>query len=83
MEMSTVTMKGQIVIPAKLRQKTGIKEGTRVYLEEKNGDIIVHPATPAFYQRHFGLLKGQNLVGDLAEFRKKEKENEGKKIAKK
>ena len=80
METSVVTLKGQIVIPARLRKKTGIKKGTRVFLEEKDGDIIVHPATPEFYDRTYGILKGGGLVKSLEESRRKEKEEEGRKI---
>ncbi|OGX03059.1 MAG: hypothetical protein A3G87_05295 [Omnitrophica bacterium RIFCSPLOWO2_12_FULL_50_11] len=80
MEKSVVTFKGQIVIPATLRRKVGIKQGTRVFLEEKNGDIIVHPATPEFYDRTFGILKGSGLVRALEESRRKEREHEERKI---
>jgi AbrB family looped-hinge helix DNA binding protein len=35
--VSTVTTKGQLVIPAKLRRKYGIRKGTRVaMIEEEN-----------------------------------------------
>ncbi len=80
METSVVTFKGQIVIPVKLRKKVGIKKGTKVFLEEKNGDIIVHPATPEFYDRTFGILKGSGLVKDLEESRRKDKEREESRI---
>lgn len=80
MEQSVVTFKGQIVIPSRLRKKVGIKQGTKVFLEEKNGDIIVHPATPEFYDRTFGILKGGGLVKALEESRRKEKEHEERKI---
>ena len=80
MEKSVVTFKGQIVIPATLRRKVGIKQGTRVFLEEKNGDIIVHPATPEFYDRTFGILKGSGLVRALEESRREEREHEERKI---
>lgn len=76
METSVVTIKGQIVIPARLRKKAGIKKGTRVFLEEKGGDIIVHPATPEFYERTYGILKDGKLVKSLEDARRKEKEHE-------
>ncbi len=80
METSVVTIKGQIVIPSRLRKLAGIKKGTRVFLEEKNGDIIVHPATAEFYDRHWGILKGGGLVKTLEASRRKDKEIEGNKI---
>lgn len=80
METSVVTIKGQIVIPSRLRKLVGIKKGTRVFLEEKNGDIIIHPATPEFYDRNWGILKGGGLVKSLEESRHKDKGIEESKI---
>ncbi|MBI1871359.1 MAG: AbrB/MazE/SpoVT family DNA-binding domain-containing protein [Chlamydiae bacterium] len=82
MEASVVTLKGQIVIPAKLRKLVGIRQGTKVFFEEKDGDIIVHPATPHFYERTCGILKGGHLVKTLEESRRKEKEREKSKFEK-
>lgn len=79
-EESVITRKGQMVIPSRLRKKVGIKEGTKVFLEEKNGDIIVHPATSEFYERTLGILKGGGLTKGLEESRRKEKEHEDRKI---
>jgi AbrB family looped-hinge helix DNA binding protein len=78
--VSVVTAKGQIVIPAKLREVTGVKKGTKVLLEDRNGDIIVHPATPQFYERYCGILKGGGLVKLLEKSRKKEKDHEESKF---
>ena len=75
-QTSVVTIKGQIVIPAKLRKKVGIKRGTKVFIEERNGDIIVHPATPDFYERMYGVLKRSKLTKALEESRQKDKEKE-------
>ena len=83
MNSSVVTIKGQIVIPVDIRKKVGIHPGTKVFLEEKNGDIIVHPATAGFYDRHFGMFKGGGLLKALETERKKEKKHEDSKIAQK
>ena len=77
---SVVTLKGQIVIPVGIRKKVGIQKGTRVFLEEKNGDIIVHPVTPDFYRRNCGVLKGGGLTKVLLEERRKEKLREESKF---
>ena len=81
--MSTVTVKGQIVIPARLRRKVGLKKGTRVYMEENHGDIIIHPATMEFYDRACGILKGAKLTEALQESRRKEKVREDQRVEKK
>ena len=83
METSVVTVKGQIVIPSRLRKKAGIKQGTRVFLEERDGNIIVHPATAEFYERTCGILKGKDLLKTLYELRKQEKTHEEKKFERK
>lgn len=79
MQTSTVTTKGQVVIPVQLRKKVGIKPGIKVFLEEKKGNIIIHPATPDFYERHYGLLKGAQLTELLGEMRGEEKKHEAAK----
>ena len=76
MRISFVTSRGRIVIPVRLREKLGINKGTRVFFEEKGGDIVIHPATPDFYERTCGILKGGGLLKALAESRRKEKEHE-------
>ena len=83
MKISVVTVKGQIVIPVEIRRKIGIRQGTKVFLEEKNGDIIVHPATTDFYERACGILKGGGLTKMLLAERQKEKTREESKFAKK
>lgn len=39
-----VSSRGQITLPADLRQRLGIKDGGVVTLEEKNGELILRPA---------------------------------------
>lgn len=82
MNSSIVTIKGQIVIPVALRRKVGLRKGTRVFLEEKKGDIIIHPLTPEFYDRMCGILKGSGLVKALEEDRRREKEREDRRLGK-
>jgi len=46
MDTSTVTQKGQIVIPAALRRKLDFEPGTKVIVtEESDGSVRVRPAT--------------------------------------
>ena len=57
----TVTSKGQLVIPAELRRKHGIKTGTRVRFEDTERGIIVHPVSEEAIDRLFGIAKGLGL----------------------
>jgi AbrB family looped-hinge helix DNA binding protein len=45
-ETATVTSKSMINIPAKIRRKYGIKEGTRVVFVEEGGQLILIPVPP-------------------------------------
>jgi AbrB family looped-hinge helix DNA binding protein len=55
----TVTSKGQLVIPAELRRKNGIKAGTKVhFLEDELGRIVLQPVTEEFIDRLTGCLSG-------------------------
>jgi AbrB family looped-hinge helix DNA binding protein len=63
MEKTSVTTKGQIVIPAKIRRKFGIKGGTQVFVYEKDGEIIVKPITDEYIENLAGVTgtKGKLL----------------------
>ena len=69
MESSIVTTKGQVVIPAKIRRKYGIKIGTKIQFEEKNGEIIILPLTEEIIDKNIGFLgtKGKLLRKLMAE----------------
>ena len=40
-----VSPRGQITLPSNLRKKFGIQEGGVLTLEERNGEIVLRPAT--------------------------------------
>ncbi len=73
-ETSVVTTKGQLVIPARLRRRFGIKKGTRVTFVEDAGRIIVQPVTREFIRGLRGSLAGDpSALGTLLEERKRER----------
>src|SRR3990172_3610160 len=55
-----MTVKGQLVIPSKIRRKFGIKEGTRVQVDvdEQAHRIILTPVTRDYIQKLRGKYKG-------------------------
>jgi AbrB family looped-hinge helix DNA binding protein len=76
-EYSTVTSKGQLVIPAAIRRRLKIKAGTRVQFIEDNGRLILQPLTPEFIDRVTGSLAGEpSLLEGLERFRREERERE-------
>jgi len=64
-ETSVVTTKGQLVIPARLRRRFGIKKGTTISFLEEGGRIVVQPVTRQFIRGLRGSLKGEPSALDL------------------
>lgn len=56
-ELGIVTTKGQVVIPARLRRRFGIKKGTVVAFVEENGRLIIQPITQDFIRDLRGSLE--------------------------
>jgi AbrB family looped-hinge helix DNA binding protein len=73
---SYMTAKGQIVIPAKIRRKFGMTEGTRVKVEvdEQAHRIILTPITSDYIQNLRGKYEGKRLLTALAAEKKCENE---------
>ncbi len=72
----TATVKGQIVIPASLRQKLKIRQGTRLHLEEREGKLILQPLSDEFVSGLLGKYASASgsLVDALLEDRARERE---------
>lgn len=60
--VSTVTTKGQLVIPSKLRRKYGICKGTRVAMIEEENRIILQPLTRAYIHSLRGSFKAKKSM---------------------
>jgi AbrB family looped-hinge helix DNA binding protein len=74
-EVSTVTTKGQLVIPSRLRRKYAIREGTQVAFVEEENRLVLQPLTPEFIRTLRGSLKGEpSALKILQEERKRERE---------
>jgi len=69
---TTATTKGQIVIPAEIRRKLGIKEGTRirVELDEAAGQIVLKPITRESISKLRGKYRGTGILKALKEDRR-------------
>jgi len=70
-ETITFTTKGQLVIPAPIRRKLGITDGTRATVREEGGRIIIHPVTESYVNSLRGSLKHLPLVETLTDDRAK------------
>jgi len=73
-QIGMVTSKGQLVIPAKLRRRLGIKRGTRVAFIQDDGRLIVQPVTREFIRGLRGSLRGEPSATEvLKEERRRER----------
>jgi AbrB family looped-hinge helix DNA binding protein len=66
------TVKGQIVIPAELRRKYGIKAGTKINVIDTGEAIVLKPVNEESLKRLQGMLKGQGVLKSLMEERRRD-----------
>lgn len=81
---ANASAKGQIVIPSALREKYGIKKGTRVEFLEEGGKIVLLPRTMEQFDRALSRvrrrLKGIDLISALEQERGSERKREDRKV---
>jgi AbrB family looped-hinge helix DNA binding protein len=63
-QITTVSTKGQFVIPSEMRSALGIKPGTRIAVTHDGTKITLQPVTDELVDTTRGMLKGK---GQLAE----------------
>ena len=68
------SIKGQVVIPRRLRKEFEIEEGTRAYVESTPEGILIKPITAKFIRGLRGSLKGTGVMKAMMEDRKAERE---------
>ena len=72
-----VGKRGAIVVPAKLRQRFGIEEGSMVVAEETENGILIRPAVVVPVERYTPERKAEFLLSnaiDDADYRKAKKD---------
>lgn len=80
MSVMTTSSKGQVVIPKKVRDKVGIKTGSRVIVKAVDGHVEIHPLPENPVEYYCGIFKeGSSLTKALIKERKKDALNEEKK----
>jgi AbrB family looped-hinge helix DNA binding protein len=63
MTISRATIKGQVLIPAPLRNKFNIKKGSRVAISEGEGNVIlIKPLPDDPIEASRGILKGKTSM---------------------
>jgi len=82
-ESAYVTSKGQLVVPARLRRKYGIKPGTKICFIERNGEIVFQPVTREYIRSVCGMFKSDtSATEELLRDRALDKKREEAKFAK-
>jgi AbrB family looped-hinge helix DNA binding protein len=82
-ETALVNSKGQLVVPAGLRKKYGIKPGTKICFIERDGEIVFRPITPAYIRKACGMFKTDvSMTQELLKDRARDKKREEAKLAK-
>ena len=83
METAYVTSKGQLVVPARLRRKYGIKPGTKICFIERDSEILFQPVTREYIRSVCGMLKSEtSATEELLKERGREKERAEAKLEK-
>jgi AbrB family looped-hinge helix DNA binding protein len=77
MQSSRVGKRGAIVVPAKLRKRFGIEEGSIVIAEETDDGILIRPAIVVPVERYSPERKAEFLLSnatDESDYRRARKE---------
>ena len=83
MTTTTITSKGQIVIPSRIRKHLNIQPGMKFVLKERGNTIIVEPVNEHYFGQFVGILKSKkNLAEELRKEKHKEDAQWQKKISK-
>ncbi len=77
MQSARVGKRGAVVVPAKLRKRFGIEEGSIVTAEETDDGILIRPAVVVPVERYTPQRKAEFLLSnalDDADYRKARRE---------
>jgi len=74
MATTTLSSKGQIVIPAEIREELGLERGATFRVELRDGDIILVPEPPDEWEQYRGCLADESpLTEQLEEEREQDR----------
>jgi AbrB family looped-hinge helix DNA binding protein len=79
--LAKLSTKGQLVIPAKIREELGVEPGTRFAIHQLNGRLILDPQNLEAKLRRIKAMRGYTAGGRsgteiLLEDRRQERERE-------
>ena len=77
MQVVQISQKGQILIPKKLRDRYGVKPGSKVQILEEKGGLLIKAAPDDPIGAACGFIEGDfSLTQDLIQEHRKEVEHE-------
>jgi AbrB family looped-hinge helix DNA binding protein len=63
-QITTVSTKGQFVIPSEMRSSLGIRPGTRIAVTQEGSRIVLEPVTEELVDRTRGIFAGGPSLSD-------------------
>ena len=71
METSIVSAKGQVVVPARIRHRLGMRRGIRVVFIEQDGKLMIQPLDKSYFESLAGILdSGGKMMKSLMDEKK-------------
>jgi AbrB family looped-hinge helix DNA binding protein len=73
-QITSVSTKGQFVIPAEMRNSLGIKPGMRIAVTQEEGRLVIEPVSEDLVDKTRGLFRGASLSEELKRERRHHKD---------
>ncbi len=73
-QITTVSTKGQFVIPSEMRTSLGIQPGTRISVTQEGSRIVLEPVSEELVDQTRGMLAGGSLTKSLLRERRRAKD---------
>lgn len=70
MDVTSVSSKGQVVIPTKIRQRLGIVEGSKFVILTDGENVLLKPIAPPKWQTFEALVKESQALAKKAGLKK-------------
>jgi AbrB family looped-hinge helix DNA binding protein len=74
MAVTTMSTKGQVVIPARIRRMLGLGRNAKFQVEERDGRIVLTPIKERDWRSLGGCVEGRSLTSLLEQDRRSERE---------
>lgn len=75
--VSTLSTKGQLIIPSSIRKQMRLSSGTRFRVDVVGDKIVLEPLREDPVDRLYGKFRGSDLLGGLEREHAEEVDNDG------